>query len=223
MVERQFVQQVDAQRGQRIGPLRRQRQTKRRIVRTKHLARMRLEGQHRQRRVGPRRMGGADDAGVAPMHAVEIAQRDRGAAGVRRQVLPLVENPHHARVAARTQAAGLLTIVLLPCRSPAKWPASAADSNRVLSARGFAASTAPPWSDRGHPSSRRQWSGPRSRFTLIAAPPGCPLGWALGTARHRRSGRLLAVFREGCTQETEGMPETELEPPRTCWRNCRPG
>src|SRR5271166_7049028 len=65
---------------------------------------MRLERQHRQRRIGPRGMGGADDAVVAQMDPIEIAQRDGGAARVRRQVPPVMQNPHQAREDTRTQA-----------------------------------------------------------------------------------------------------------------------
>ena len=49
VVEAQFVDQRDAERLQCVGALGRQRQAKRRVIRAEMLARMRLEGQHRQR------------------------------------------------------------------------------------------------------------------------------------------------------------------------------
>ncbi len=89
VVERQFIQDIDTQRGQCVRTLGRQSQPERRIVRAEQLARVRLERQHRQRRVGPGGVGGADDAMVAEMDAVEIAQRDGGAARVGRDRPPV--------------------------------------------------------------------------------------------------------------------------------------
>ena len=85
VVERQLVDQPHAVRGQHVGPLGGQRQPERRVVGAEMLARVRLEGQHRQRHVRPGAMRGAQQVGVAEMHAIEIAERDAGAAGVVRQ------------------------------------------------------------------------------------------------------------------------------------------
>ena len=48
VVERQLEQHGHAESGQGFGPLSGQRQPERRVVRAKHLPRVRLEGQHRE-------------------------------------------------------------------------------------------------------------------------------------------------------------------------------
>ena len=53
-----------------------------RVIGAKHLTRMRLECQHRQRRIRPGGVGRSDHTGVAQMDTIEIAERDSGAAGV---------------------------------------------------------------------------------------------------------------------------------------------
>ena len=109
VVERQLIQQIDAKPRQRGRPLRGQCQAERRVIGAKHLTRVRLERQHRQRGIGPCRMGGPDDAGVAQMHAVEVTERDGRTAGVGRQTLPILENPHQSRVGTRTIASPSIT------------------------------------------------------------------------------------------------------------------
>ena len=97
VVEPQLVDQRDPERLQRRRALGRQRQAERRIVGAEVLARMRLEGQHRERHLRPRRMRRLDHFGMAAVDAVEIAERHGGAARIGRQVPPVVEDPHHAR------------------------------------------------------------------------------------------------------------------------------
>ena len=95
VVEAQLVQQRDAERLQRVGAFGRQGQAERRVIRAEMLARMRLEGQHAERHLRPRRVRRPDHLGMAAMHAVEIAQRHRGAARIGGQVAPVVEDAHH--------------------------------------------------------------------------------------------------------------------------------
>ena len=65
---------------------------------------MRLETQHGARHVRAAGMGGAQHMGVAAMHAVEIAQRHGGAARMRRQIPPILENVHRAGLSGRRRA-----------------------------------------------------------------------------------------------------------------------
>ncbi len=79
-VERDLVEQLHAERRPARRPLGRERQAEGRVVRAEQLARVRLEGQHGERGAGPGGVGGAQEVGVAEMHAVEVAERHRGAA-----------------------------------------------------------------------------------------------------------------------------------------------
>jgi hypothetical protein len=72
------------------------RQTENRLVGLEKLARVRLEGQHAMGHAellgNPR--GLADHGLVATMDAVEIAERDHGAAGLDRHFLVMAKDPH---------------------------------------------------------------------------------------------------------------------------------
>ena len=97
MVEAQFVEQRDTERFQGGGAFGRQGQTERRVIRAEVLARMRLEGQYAERHLRPRRVCRLDHLGMAAMHAVEIAQRHRGAACIGGKFAPVVVDPDHDR------------------------------------------------------------------------------------------------------------------------------
>ena len=97
MVERQFVEQGDAERGEGFGAFGRQGEAEGRVVGAKMLARVGLEGEDAERDLRAGGVGGADDLGVAAVHAVEIAQRDGGALGVGGQLAPVVEDAHQDR------------------------------------------------------------------------------------------------------------------------------
>ena len=92
-----------------VGPLGGQGQAEWRVVGAEHLARMRLEGQHRERGLRPRRVGRADQGGVAAVHPVEIAERHGGAARLRRQVAPVAEDVHQPRAGTWTSASPSIT------------------------------------------------------------------------------------------------------------------
>ena len=93
-VEGQFVKVIHAQPRQPVGPRFRVHQPERRMVfRGKELARMRLEGNDAQGRIGGR-TGRVDHRAVPKMHAIEIAHGDRRAAGLWRQPLPVVMDAH---------------------------------------------------------------------------------------------------------------------------------
>ena len=81
-VELDFEYQLDAERGEGAGALAGALQTKRRALRLKELARVRLEhGRGERRSPRPRDRGGfGDDLLVAAMHAVEITERHGAAA-----------------------------------------------------------------------------------------------------------------------------------------------
>ena len=97
VVEGQLVEQGDAQRLECRGALGRQREAERRVVGAEVLARMRLEGQHAEGQLRPRRVRGLDHLGMAAMHAVEIAQRHDGAACIGGKLAPVVEDADHDR------------------------------------------------------------------------------------------------------------------------------
>ena len=67
------------------------------------------EGVPIYRSIGARRMRRSDHARMAEMDAIEIAERDRGAAGIRRQPLPVGEDPHQPRIGTRTTASFSIT------------------------------------------------------------------------------------------------------------------
>ena len=108
-VERQFVQDGDAQRLQRRRALVGQGQLERRVVRAEVLARVRLERQHRERPVRTRPVRRAQHVGVAEMHPVEVAERDGRAAGCSRQAAPIAETLHQAGAGNRTIASPSIT------------------------------------------------------------------------------------------------------------------
>ena len=95
-VERQDVEQVDAQGFERAGLLAGGHQAEGRGVGLEDAAGVRLEADHPQRRAGL--LGGAggerDHRLVPAMDAVEIAERDRGAAVGLGQALPAVDDTH---------------------------------------------------------------------------------------------------------------------------------
>ena len=97
VVERQLIDQGHPQRRERLGPLGRERQTERRIVRAEMLARMRLEGQRGERHLGARGMRRPDHLRMPPVHAVEVAQRHGGAPRIGGQFPPVMEDPDHDR------------------------------------------------------------------------------------------------------------------------------
>ena len=109
VVERQLVQQVHTQRSQRIRAFSGKCQSKRRIIRPKHLTRMRLERQHRQRCIRPRRVRCPDDACMPEVHAIEVTERDGCATSVLRHILPIRKYPHQNREGTRTQASPSIT------------------------------------------------------------------------------------------------------------------
>ena len=92
-VERNLVEDLHTQRGQRVRPLPFQRQPERRVLRAEQLARMWLECQDGELGAGSRGMGSAQDVGMAAVHAVEIAERNRGAAQGIGQVTPGPDRP----------------------------------------------------------------------------------------------------------------------------------
>ena len=102
-VERQQIEQVDAEAGQRPGLLAVGHQLEGRLGWPEQAARVRVEGDHPQRRmVGQRRFRGLrDHLLVAAMHAVEIAQRHGGAALVGGEVLPGVDSLERHQAALR--------------------------------------------------------------------------------------------------------------------------
>ncbi len=98
-IERQDVQVIDPEPGQeaRLDPQRGQ--SRRRLLRRQDLARMRLEGDHAERRAevaGPRPRG-LDQGAVAAVHAVEIADRDHPVQGGLRQI-PIAPVDLHRRL-----------------------------------------------------------------------------------------------------------------------------
>ncbi len=96
-VEGEFVDKAHAERSERIDALAREGEAEGGIVGAEHLARMRLEGENRERGVRAGGVGGAQHGGVAEMHAVEIAERHAGSAGRIRKIAPVAEDAHHAR------------------------------------------------------------------------------------------------------------------------------
>jgi hypothetical protein len=79
-VEAQFEQPGNVQTGQGIGFFGQEGQAEGRVFRPEEFARMRLEGEHGERRIRPRGMGRPQHRRVAEMHPVEIAERHRGTA-----------------------------------------------------------------------------------------------------------------------------------------------
>ena len=111
-VERHLVHDLHAERRQRRGALRREREAEGRVVRAEQLARVRLEGQDGEHSAGPRGMDGAEHVGVAEVDPVEVAQRDRGAAQRLRQAAPVADNLdgsglHQARLRGAAAAPSL--------------------------------------------------------------------------------------------------------------------
>ena len=62
---------------------------------------MRLEGEHGTRRVRAAGMGGTQQMRVAEMHAIEIAQRHGGAAGLRGDGAPVLDDVHRRGLSGR--------------------------------------------------------------------------------------------------------------------------
>jgi hypothetical protein len=95
--ERQLVEQRHTHGGERVSSLGGEGQAERRVVGAEILARVRFEGQHRQGHVGAGAVRDPQQVRVAQMHAVEIAERHRGAAGVGGQVPPVTKDAHQSR------------------------------------------------------------------------------------------------------------------------------
>ena len=95
-VEMQYEQVVDADRLEMADPDAERRQAEGRLARREELARMRLEGEHRQ--AGAELAGaarrGADHRLMAAMHAVEIAERHHRAARLDRYLGVMSKQPH---------------------------------------------------------------------------------------------------------------------------------
>ncbi len=110
-VEGQLVEDPHAERRQRRRPRGAERQAERRVVGAEQLARMRLERQHRERGVGARGVGGAQQVGVAEMHAVEIAERHGRPTRGPRQIVPVAKNLHpQPRTGGITTASPSITV-----------------------------------------------------------------------------------------------------------------
>ncbi len=109
VVERQFVEQDHPQRGHGVRPLRRQGQAEGRVVGAEHLARVRLEREERERRMGPCGMGGAQHGRVTEMHAVEIPQCHGRVTRVRGQFAPVAEDAHQSGAGTWTCASPSIT------------------------------------------------------------------------------------------------------------------
>ena len=114
-VERQFVERGDPQGRQGGGAFGRQGEPERRIVGAEDLARVRLEGEDGERRVGACAVAGAEQVGVAAVNAVEIAQRNDSAAGGLGEVLPVGDDAHgrgaQPRAGGRTTASPSITVL----------------------------------------------------------------------------------------------------------------
>ena len=68
---------------------------------------------------------------MAEMDAIEIAERDRGAAGIRRQPLPIREDPHQPRIGTRIAASfSIITSSFTPSAWCVGWRFSEGGSNR---------------------------------------------------------------------------------------------
>ena len=102
LVELQHEEQVESERLQLVDLALERGQPERRIVRPEIASRMGLEGQRGQR-TAPRDLPACVEHGaVAPVHAVEIAERRDGAAGILGQFGEMSENPHLASAGGRT-------------------------------------------------------------------------------------------------------------------------
>ena len=97
VVEREFVEQGYAECGEGFGAFRGEGEAEGWVVGAEVFARVGFEGEHAERDLGAGGVGGADDLGVAFVHAVEIAEGDGGAFCVGRQIAPVVEDAHQDR------------------------------------------------------------------------------------------------------------------------------
>ena len=105
-VEMEDIEVIGAERRDMAGLGAQRRQAERRVIGPEHTPRMGLEGEHAKRcaQIPGDRAGLADEGLVAEMDAVEIADGDDAAPGLRRQILIMAKNTHPARFPFRLRS-----------------------------------------------------------------------------------------------------------------------